>query len=167
FQDIFGQQEWLRQRLPLYVVVEKILEPGEELAREWMVDGTVGYDFANLAHGVLMDPEGEKPLTNFYHRFTEENAAPAEVIYNSKKLIMTTALSSEVNVLTRMLEEICSTDRRARDFTRNSLHRVTQELIACFPVYRSYIDERRTVREPDRAMIALATARAKRRNEGL
>jgi (1->4)-alpha-D-glucan 1-alpha-D-glucosylmutase len=167
FQAIFGQQEWLRQRPPLYVVVEKILEPGEELAREWMVDGTVGYDFTNLANGVLIDPRGEKPLTSFYHRFTGDNESPAEVIYNSKKLIMVTALPSEVNVLTRMLEEICSTDRRARDFTRNSLHRATQELIACFPVYRSYIDERGHVSERDRAMIALATARAKRRNEGL
>jgi (1->4)-alpha-D-glucan 1-alpha-D-glucosylmutase len=167
FQDIFGQQEWLRQRPPLYVVVEKILEPGEELARDWMVDGTVGYDFINLVNGILIDPRGERPLTNLYHRFTGESEAPAEVIYNSKKSIMTTALPSEVNVLTRMLEEICAVDRRARDFTRNSLHRVTQELIACFPVYRSYIDERGNVSEHDRAMVALATARAKRRNEGL
>ncbi len=162
FQEIFGQQEWLRQ-----IVVEKILEPGEELAREWMVDGTVGYDFTNLANGIFIDPRGEKPLTNFYQRFSGEGDPPAEIIYNSKKLIMATALPSEVNVLTRMLEEICSTDRRARDFTRNSLHSVTHELIACFPVYRSYIDERGNVSERDRSIINLATARAKRRNEGL
>ncbi|HZR30199.1 MAG TPA: malto-oligosyltrehalose synthase [Terriglobales bacterium] len=167
FQDVFGQQEWLRHKPPLYVAVEKILEPGEELAREWMVDGTVGYDFANLVNGIFIDPRGERPLTNTYHRFTGESDVPAEIVYNSKKLILNTALPSEVNVLTHMLEEICNTDRRARDFTRNSLHGVVEELIACFPVYRSYIDERGNISENDRRTIMLATARAKRRNEGV
>ena len=167
FQDVFSQQDWLRHKPPLYVVIEKVLEPGEEIDREWMIDGSVGYEFANFTNGIFIDPRAERPLTTLYHRFTGESELPSDVIYNTKKAIMRTALSSEVNVLTRMLEEISSTDRRARDFTRNLLRAVIQEMIACFPVYRSYIDQRGNLTERDRSLIILATARAKRRNEGL
>ena len=51
------------------------------------------------------------------------------------------ALASEVNVLTDMLNEISNQDRRARDFTRSVLRDAIRETIACFPVYRTYIDE--------------------------
>jgi (1->4)-alpha-D-glucan 1-alpha-D-glucosylmutase len=166
FQEIFGQQDWLGNRPPLYLLVEKVLEPGEELPCEWTVDGTVGYDFLNLVNGVFIERRNERAFTNLYHRFVGESTSVDEIIYNSKKLIMETALPSEVNVLTHMLEEISSTERRARDFTRNSLRDAIQEIIACFPVYRTYIDERGNVSERDRQYIAEATARAKRGNQG-
>ena len=167
FQDVFAQQDWVLRKPPLYVVVEKILEPGEELAQEWRVDGSVGYEFANLVNSIFIDPSSERPLTILYHRFTGESESASQIIYNSKRLIMRTALSSEVSVLTRMLEEISTTDRHARDFTRNLLRAVIHEMIACFPVYRSYIDQRGNVSQRDRQPIMLAAARAKRRNEGL
>ena len=40
-----------RSRRSLYVVVEKILEPGERLPENWPVDGTTGYDFLNVLNG--------------------------------------------------------------------------------------------------------------------
>ena len=86
------------------------------------------------------------------------------MIYNSKKLIMHASLASEVNVLAHMLDAISATDRYARDFTRKSLRDVIRETIACFPVYRTYIDERGEMTERDRAYIHEAIARAKRRN---
>jgi (1->4)-alpha-D-glucan 1-alpha-D-glucosylmutase len=80
---------------------------------------------------------------------------------------MNTALASEVAVLTNLLDEISSADRHARDFTAKSLATVIRETIACFPVYRTYIDERGNVSELDRAFIDAAIARAKRRNEAM
>ena len=41
---------------PFYLVVEKILATHESLRADWKVEGTTGYDFANLALGVLIDP---------------------------------------------------------------------------------------------------------------
>jgi (1->4)-alpha-D-glucan 1-alpha-D-glucosylmutase len=73
------------------------------------------------------------------------------------------ALSSEVNVLTHLLDHISMHDRRARDFTRSVLRNTIREAIACFPVYRTYIDERGTVSEHDRLYIEQAIAAAKRR----
>jgi (1->4)-alpha-D-glucan 1-alpha-D-glucosylmutase len=166
FQEVFSQHDWLRQKPPLYVVVEKILQPGEQLPAEWTVDGTVGYDFANQVNGIFIDRAAVRPLTTLYHRFLGKAPNPQREIYESKKLVMNTSLPSEVNVLTHMLEEICQSDRRARDFTRKALRDAITEIIACFPVYRTYIDERGNVGERDRAIVGEATARAKRSNEG-
>jgi (1->4)-alpha-D-glucan 1-alpha-D-glucosylmutase len=163
-QQAFGQHDWMNQHALLYTVVEKILEPGEELPREWPVDGTSGYDFTNLVNGLFIDPRNERSFTNFYHRFIGSSPDVETVIYNSKKLIMHASLASEVNVLAHMLDAISVTDRYARDFTRKSLRDVIRETIACFPVYRTYIDERGEMTERDRAYIHEAIAKAKRRN---
>ena len=152
------------QSAPLYVVVEKILEPGEDLPANWPVDGTVGYDFANLLNGILIDRSSERSFTNLYHRIIGSSVDVDALIYKSKKLIMDSALSSEVNVLTHLLGKISSQDRSARDFTHSVLRDAIRETIACFPVYRTYIDERGNVREWDRKYIQQAIDRAKRRN---
>ncbi|HEX6878849.1 MAG TPA: malto-oligosyltrehalose synthase, partial [Terriglobales bacterium] len=162
-QTVFGQHDWLHNRAPLYVLVEKILEPGEELPSEWPVDGTVGYDFTNLVNGVFIDSRNRRAFTTFYQRFIGQSIDVDELIYDSKKLIMESALSSEVSVLTHMLDEISSTNRRARDFTRKALRDAIVETIAFFPVYRTYIDERGTITDRDRTYIQQAIARAKKR----
>lgn len=165
-QDSFGQHDWANERPPLYLLVEKILERGEDLPREWPVDGTVGYDFANLVNGVFIDQRSERFFTNLYRRFIGGPLDLELLIYEAKKLIMRTALSSEVTVLSRLLEEIASTDRYARDFTRPALTDAIREVIACFPVYRSYVDERGNVSERDRDYIVEAIKLARRRNPG-
>jgi (1->4)-alpha-D-glucan 1-alpha-D-glucosylmutase len=46
-----------------WVVVEKILEPGEHLPDDWATAGTTGYDVLNDLLGIFVDPAGEQPLT--------------------------------------------------------------------------------------------------------
>jgi (1->4)-alpha-D-glucan 1-alpha-D-glucosylmutase len=163
-QQVFGQHDWMNRRAPLYNVVEKILEPGEDLPKEWPVDGTSGYDFTTLVNGVFIDRRNERAFTNLYHRFTGTSYDVEALIYNSKKLIMHASLASEVNVLAHLLDTISLSDRFARDYTRKTLRDVIRETIACFPVYRTYIDERGQMTERDRAYINEAITRAKRRN---
>ena len=163
-QQVFGQHDWMKDRAPLYTVVEKILEPGEDLPCEWPVDGTSGYEFTTLVNGIFIDRRNERHFANLYHRFTGTSPDVDTVIYNSKKLIMHASLASEVNVLANMLDELSVSDRYARDFTRKALRDVIRETIACFPVYRTYIDERGNITERDQAYINEAIVRAKRRN---
>jgi (1->4)-alpha-D-glucan 1-alpha-D-glucosylmutase len=163
-QTTFGQHDWMAQQTPLYVLVEKILEPGERLPK-WPVEGTVGYEFANLVNGIFIDRKNLRPFTRTYERFTREDSDPETVVYNSKKLVMNTGLAGEIAVLTHLLDEISSGDRRARDYTLKALRNVIRETIACFPVYRTYIDERGNIGEQDRGYILSAIARAKRLNE--
>ncbi|HVJ06065.1 MAG TPA: malto-oligosyltrehalose synthase [Candidatus Saccharimonadales bacterium] len=163
-QNAFGQFELKPGQEPFYVVVEKILGKGEALPRDWPVSGTVGYEFANAVNGIFIDARNRKSFTNLYHRLIGESLNVDRLIYQAKKLVMLTALSSEVNVLSHMLDEISSTNRRARDFTRKVLRDAIRETIACFPVYRTYVDERGNISDCDRGFIAQAIAAAKRIN---
>ena len=157
--------EEMTREAPLYLVVEKILESGERLPADWPVDGTVGYEFANLLNNVFINSRAQRYFTHFYHRFIGGHIEVGTLVYESKKKVMLSSLSSEVAVLTHILEDICSADRRARDFTRSLLRNAIRETIACFPVYRTYIDARGTVNDRDRGYIQEAIARAKRRNQ--
>ncbi|MGZ4816807.1 MAG: malto-oligosyltrehalose synthase, partial [Terriglobales bacterium] len=132
----FCSVEELTQDSPLYLVVEKILEPGEHLPKHWPVDGTVGYEFGNLLNNVFINSRTRRFFTTLYHRFIGGPIDVNTLIYESKKRIMLSSLASEVAVLTHILEEVSSTDRRARDFTRSLLRNAIRETIACFPVYR-------------------------------
>ena len=115
--SLFSSQS-LAQQAPMYVLVEKILEAGEHLPTEWPVDGTVGYEFGNALNHLFINSRTQRFFTQFYHRFIDGPVDINNLIYESKMLIMRSSLSSEVTVLTHMLEEIGSSDRRARDFTR-------------------------------------------------
>lgn len=156
--------DWSKVQGPLYVVVEKILEPREALPREWPVRGTSGYDFIHFANQIFIQRENRKRFTDLYNSVTGHTWDPEEVIYRSKLQVMQNALSSETYVLTNLLSQLGSADRRARDFTDNLLEVAIRETIACFPVYRTYIDDRGRYAERDHAYIRQAIARAKYRN---
>ncbi|MBI3799982.1 MAG: malto-oligosyltrehalose synthase, partial [Deltaproteobacteria bacterium] len=107
--------------LPCYVVVEKILGPGETLPEHWPVHGTTGYDFLAVLNGIFIDQDQEKRITDIYTRFTRTRGDFADLVYEKKKLIMLTSLSSEINLLAYQLERLSERNRHSRDFTLNSL----------------------------------------------
>jgi len=122
-----------------YVVVEKILEPGERLPQSWPVAGTTGYDFTHRVGGLFIDPAGEEPISDAYTSFTGETVDYDEVVYEKKHLVMAEVLSAEINRLTGLAIDACEHHRRYRDYTRHDLHETLRELIAAFPVYRTYV----------------------------
>jgi (1->4)-alpha-D-glucan 1-alpha-D-glucosylmutase len=159
--------DWANSNRPLYCVVEKILEPGEALPREWPVNGTSGYDFIYYVNELFILPQNEHRFDKIYEDFTGNRTHPDEIIYRSKLEVMRTSLASEVYVLTNLLNLLAGSDRRARDFTENILESVIRETIACFPVYRTYIDDRGQYTARDRMVVEQAIARAKRLNSGI
>ncbi len=160
----FAQQTQANQPAPLYLLVEKILEAGEHLPRNWPVDGSVGYDFTEAVNNLFIDHRNERFFTKLYERVIGGTSHVARLIYESKRLVMRRALSSEVNVLAHRLNEISNRDRHARDFTLGVLREVIRETIACFPVYRTYIDEGGHISDSDRLYIQQAIDCAKRQN---
>ncbi|HEX8853416.1 MAG TPA: malto-oligosyltrehalose synthase, partial [Pyrinomonadaceae bacterium] len=151
--------------LACYVVVEKILGHDELLRREWAVHGTTGYDFMNLLNGVFVEHRHGPAFRTLYGDFTGSKVSFADLLYECKNLILQVAMSSELHVLTRRLERISEQHRFSRDFTFNSLLDALREVIACFPVYRTYIRRKATSVSPDdRLHINAAIRDAKRRN---
>lgn len=112
-----------------YLLVEKILEPGETLPADWETEGTTGYDALADIDRLFVDPEGMKALTDvvptepFHH-----------MIHGTKRTIADHLLHSEVLRLVRLLPGDSGLDpETAAD--------AVAELLACFPVYRSYLPE--------------------------
>ncbi len=151
---------------PTYVVAEKILSGQERLPVTWKVHGTTGYDFLNDLNGIFVDASHGRRLRRIYSKLTGRMDTFDDVLYDSKQLIMSTAMASELNVLAHMLDRIGEGNRKSRDFTMESLRDVIREVVACFPVYRTYVDE--TGWTPlDRSVVSQAIARARRRNPAM
>src|SRR5256712_7503263 len=148
---------------PLYIVVEKILGAYETLREDWPVYGTSGYDFLNVLNGLFVDAEQRRTWTRLYREWTQDPRPFAEIVYGAKYLIMQMSLSSEVYMLAHRLDRLAQQHRGSRDLTFNSLRRALQHIIACFPVYRSYITSD-ALHADDRRYVQQAVSQAQRRN---
>src|SRR4029077_3599350 len=146
---------------PLYVLVEKILAHYEALP-DWPVAGTTGYDFANQVLGLFVDAAGEQGMTRIYRRLANRGESFDEVLYASKKRIIQVNLASEMNVLAHEFHGLSMRDWRTRDFTLNGMLAALEEVIAAFPVYRTYVSERGASAD-DRRYIEWAVGQAKKR----
>lgn len=158
--------ETLDRRRPLWVVVEKILSDRERLSPDWAVHGTTGYTFLNAVNGLFVRRDQAKVLTRAYVKFTGRSQSFREVAYHSKRLIMNTSMASELNVLAHELDRMTEANRHSRDFTLNSLREVLREVVACFPVYRTYVNPGGWTVD-DAAVVDEALAHARRRNPAM
>ncbi|MDD5319289.1 MAG: malto-oligosyltrehalose synthase [Methylococcales bacterium] len=148
---------------PIYIVAEKIVANYEYLSSDWPIHGTTGYEFTNIVNGVLIDSSAEKPLSRAYVRFIGYRQDFDELVYQAKKQLMTTALASELNVLANQLSKIAEASSKTRDYTLNALRYALSEVIACFPVYRTYINSQ-TVSKKDSQYINWTIEQAKQRS---
>lgn len=109
-----------------YVLVEKILEPGEALLPGWACAGTTGYDALALVDRVLTDPAGEEPLGAL------DPVDYEELVHDTKRAVADGSLRAEVR---RIVRELPSSGASAVEVAEDAV----AELLACFPVYRSYL----------------------------
>ncbi len=151
-----------------WVVAEKILHRGEHVPDSWPIAGTTGYDFAALMSGLAVHADAEKPISDFYRSFTGESNEYEEVLYRGKKQVLRDLLGSDVNRLTVLLSHVCEHHRRFRDFIREDIEDAVCEVLAAFPVYRTYIRaEERIIRENDRKIVERAVRSARERRSDL
>jgi (1->4)-alpha-D-glucan 1-alpha-D-glucosylmutase len=117
-----------------YIVVEKILEGRETLPDGWEAEGTSGYDALADFDRVLVDPAGEDPLDELETALQTEagNADTSweERVHTGKRAVADGILRSEVLRIARLLPQLGDADTTADALA---------ELLAEFPVYRSYL----------------------------
>jgi (1->4)-alpha-D-glucan 1-alpha-D-glucosylmutase len=122
-----------------WVVVEKILEPGEVLPEDWNCSGTTGYDTLRLVNGVFHDGAGAQLLT----ALAEEVAGVREdwptAAMAAKREVIEGGQYADVHHLVDLLVEICALDPALRDHTRRDLHDCVVEVLVAFDRYRAYV----------------------------
>ncbi len=151
---------------PFYIVGEKILIKGERMPEEWPIFSTTGYVFLNSVNGIFVDSGNARAFDEIYARFIREKMNVQDIVYEKKELIMQVSMSSEVNTLGHYLNRLSEKNRHTRDFTLNSLTHAIVEVIAYFPVYRTYTNGD-NVTDRDRQYVEMAVAKAKRKNPAI
>ncbi len=152
------------QELPLYVLIEKILAPFEKLPEEWTVHGTSGYEFVNAVNGVFVLQENESEFTKLYEKMIGRSVDFEELVYGCKKLIMKTTLNGELGGLAHTALQLCKFNWSTRDFTLYNLRSALMEVVASFPVYRTYVTKDAPISKKDREYLDWAIRRAKRKS---
>ncbi len=134
--------ERLREKVgKTYIVVEKILGSEEELPSFWPVQGTTGYEFLNHVNGVFCKRQNEKSFNRIYSAITGFKPAYDDLVCEKKRLIMGRHMAGDIDNLAHLLKAASSTDRHGSDITIYGLKRALVEVMAQFPVYRTYISD--------------------------
>lgn len=145
-----------------YVVVEKILGPGEALPPQWPVAGTTGYDFLNDVMETMLDPEGLVRLQAFYTPWHGSKAGP-ELVAAGKRQVLTDAFAAVQFGLCRDFARIAAADRMGHDLIPSDIRAVIANLTVVLPVYRTYIDANH-IPDGDRRLLEQALDRIRRRH---
>lgn len=145
---------------PIYLAIEKILAPHEQLRSDWPVDGTTGYEFGAQLTRVLTNASGEEQVTRIYRDFVGPVKEPHEEAYHCKLRVMEHELAAELAGLARHLADLAWSEQRTRDLTEHGLRKAVREVIALLGVYRTYIDDNGTD-ERDQRELGLAIGRAR------
>ena len=146
-----------------YIVVEKILSGQEELPREWPVQGTTGYEYLNAVNRLFVHPEGGRAAEQTYFSFLKNKVNYQDLLYQKKRLVMSTLLAVEMRYLGRLLGILAEHDRFARDLPRQDLAQALIEVTASFPVYRTFIREMNVPNDARRYIeAAVAAARSRK-----
>lgn len=118
-----------------YVLVEKILEPGEQLPPTWATAGTTGYDALALVDRVLTDPAGQAPLDDLEARLRGGPVDWPQMVHDLKREVATGSLLAETRRIVREMRDLDVAPQHSDD----DLVDAVAEVLACFSVYRSYL----------------------------
>ena len=141
-----------------YVVVEKILAPGEDLRADWPVHGTTGYDFIGLTAGLFTHPDGLGALTEDY---TQRTRLPSfgDIVYEKKKMVIDALFAGETTALTVEVARIA--EKLGTPIERDAINAALIEISASLSIYRTYIRDQ--VAHEDRNAIKQALTAARHR----
>lgn len=138
--DPVGYLRRLRSIAPdTWIVVEKILERDEQLPGDWPVDGTTGYEVAELVGRWQLDPDGLAALGGLRDELVGAAPTGHEVVAECKRTVLAEVLPADLNRATGSFLQLCESLRRFRDVTRHDVHELLRELAVAYPVYRSYV----------------------------
>ncbi|HEX7225072.1 MAG TPA: malto-oligosyltrehalose synthase [Candidatus Limnocylindria bacterium] len=167
-RDPGGYVARLRASAPeAWIVAEKILGADEPLRTDWPLDGTTGYEFANRAVGLLVDPAARDALDAAWAGAADVGPAWDEIAGDARLTALSELLGSDLNRLADLVLAVCEANRRHRDYTRHELHHALRETAAALGIYRTYVRPGDPLNDADRAAIDAAVRVAAERRPDL
>jgi malto-oligosyltrehalose synthase/4-alpha-glucanotransferase len=139
--DPSGYLEQLRELVgeEVYIVIEKILEPGEEQPRQWPIQGNTGYDFLSMVNNLLTNARSEGPFTRFYQSLTGTSKSIHEQIREKKSFILHQRMAGELQNLYQLFLELNLAAKETLDSLKpDELKAAIAEFLIQCPVYRYY-----------------------------
>jgi (1->4)-alpha-D-glucan 1-alpha-D-glucosylmutase len=165
--DPTGYLKTIREKAGnIYIAVEKILEFDEELSSLWAVQGTTGYDFINYLNGIFIDEENGRMFNKLYYNFTGFKMSYEAFLYEKRKLLIEKDMTGDVDNLANLLKKISGKNRYGNDMTLYGLKEAIVEILAHFPVYRTYV-RADYYSEADRRYMTEAIKKARELNPAL
>ncbi len=146
---------------PIYLLVEKILAPHEQLRSDWPIDGTTGYEVGAQLTRLLTPEEAEEAVSTIYNDFVGPVITPQEEAYLCKLRVMDNELGAELDAMALRFARLAWTVGETADLPVGALRRALRETIAWLTVYRTYIDDQ-GIDPRDSREIGLAVAKARR-----
>jgi malto-oligosyltrehalose synthase/4-alpha-glucanotransferase len=123
----------------VYIIIEKILEPGEQLPSYWPIQGTTGYDFLGMTNNLFTNTDAAKKFSGFYHRITHDRKTFDEHVHDKKSYILHEQMSGELENLYQLFVDLQLPERRQISAVHpdDIKYTIGEFLIEC-PVYRYY-----------------------------
>jgi (1->4)-alpha-D-glucan 1-alpha-D-glucosylmutase len=140
-----------------YILVEKILQPEESLPASWPIQGSTGYDFTLRVNGLYCAARNKKKFDRIYAAIGAQTADFEQIVYGCKRQVLEDQLGGDLNNLLAQLKQLAG--RTAGDLSFQRLQQSLTEILARFPVYRTYID-RKGAAGTDRVYTRAAVASA-------
>lgn len=160
---LYDPQEYLqklRQQLPdAYLIIEKILTGKEQLPPEWSIQGTTGYEFSNYTNKVFIQKTSKPQIDAFYKEFTDNLQSFSDLLYESKKTVINIYFLGDIRNLARLFACTLTKVEYSAEVKRPLLEEAVVELLACFPVYRTYLTQQQFNDEPFKLALDLAVQR--------
>lgn len=159
---LYNPEEYLqtlhRHAPEAYLLVEKILTGNETLPDAWPVQGSTGYDFINQVNGLFIKQTSEAAINSLHERFTGKNQAFSDLLLECKENIIRDYFFGDIQNLARRLTQICS-ELGQKQFDSEKMPEAVAALIACFPVYRTYLNPKNSTEKEGIFTAALKQAK--------
>ncbi len=162
---IYNPEEYLlnlRRHAPdAYLLVEKILTDNETLPESWPIQGNTGYDFVNFVNRLFVKQTNETAIDNIYKNFTENTQDFEALLFDCKNLVINNYFMGDLRNIARLANQTLQ-KLGYNQFDSNKMPLAIAALIACFPVYRTYLNSKNPIDKKGYFKAALKQAKQRK-----
>jgi len=147
----------------VYIIVEKILEPNEQLPKSWPIQGSTGYDYLGLSNQLFTCTGAKKEFERTYETIVGKQHPVEEQILEKKKAFLESHMQGELENLYQLTIKRLSKDENPQDAFR--IKALLAAILVKLPVYRLYTDGQASATSQQEILQTVFTALDQKSND--